>query len=64
MTGQIVMYNREKGFGFIKEDGDNDAQWFFHHSQVKNTEVCKDDEVSFDEGESIRGPIAVNVKRI
>lgn len=54
-----------KGFGFIAaEDVEDDL--FFHESEVEGdfSELEEGDEVSFEKGESPKGPNASNVKKL
>ena len=65
MKGTVKMFDKEKGFGFIKaEDG---KDYFFHHTAIlmdgyKTAE--KGESVEFDVEESTRGPRACNVKKL
>jgi len=63
MTGTVLNYNREKGFGFIQEDG-CDAHWFFHRSNLLELSLIPGDRVEFIEGEGPKGPVAKKVKII
>jgi len=54
-----------KGFGFIAaEDVEDDL--FFHESEVEGNfgDLEEGDEVSFEKGESPKGPNASNVKKL
>ena len=56
----------DKGFGFISIDGE-DRDLFFHRNELKNVsfeELAVGDKVSFEKGESPKGPNAVDVNRI
>jgi len=56
----------EKGFGFITVDGE-EKDLFFHGNELKGVsydELKVGDRVSFEKGESPKGPNAVNVSRI
>ena len=56
----------EKGFGFIAIDGE-DKDLFFHRNELQNVsfeELKVGDKVSFEKGESPKGPNATNVNRI
>ena len=65
MKGTVKMFDKEKGFGFIRaEDG---RDYFFHHTALvmegfKTAE--KGEAVEFEVAESDRGPRANNVKKI
>jgi CspA family cold shock protein len=56
----------DKGFGFITVDGE-EKDLFFHSNELKGVsfdELKAGDRVSFEKGESPKGPNAVNVSRI
>jgi CspA family cold shock protein len=56
----------DKGFGFITVDGE-EKDLFFHSNELKGAsyeELKVGDRVSFEKGESPKGPNAVNVSRI
>jgi CspA family cold shock protein len=56
----------DKGFGFITVDGE-EKDLFFHSNELKGVgfeELRTGDRVSFEKGESPKGPNAVNVSRI
>ena len=56
----------EKGFGFITIEGE-EKDLFFHGNELKGvtfTELKEGDRVSFEKGDSPKGPNAVNVTRI
>ena len=65
MKGTVKMFNKEKGFGFIRAEDGHDV--FFHYSALlmddyKTAE--KGENVEFEIEESDRGPRAKNVKKI
>ena len=65
MKGKIKMFNKEKGFGFIRSTDGKDV--FFHYSSIlqegyKTAEP--DEEVEFEVEESDRGPRAKNIHKI
>lgn len=65
MKGTVKMFNKEKGFGFIRAE--NGTDYFFHYSALvmdsyKTAE--QGEAVEFDVEESDRGPRAANVKKI
>lgn len=66
MEQGIVAKKTDKGFGFIKRDnGQKDL--FFHSNELQNVsfdELMEGDKVSFEVGESPKGPNAVNVSKI
>jgi cold shock protein len=56
----------EKGFGFIKVEG-REKDLFFHSNELKNItfdELREGDKVSFEIGDSPKGPNAVNVSKV
>jgi len=55
----------DKGFGFITVDGE-EKDLFFHSNELQGVsyeELKVGDRVSFEKGESQKGPNAVNVTR-
>lgn len=66
MQEGIVIKKNEKGFGFIKRDGQA-KDLFFHSNELKNVsfdELQEGDKVSFEVGDSPKGPNALNVSKI
>lgn len=70
MDGKVTYFNRERGFGFIRTDGEPD-DLFFHISDVEdpgNDAVIlypePGERVSFEIGSHKRGKAAKNVKVI
>ncbi len=66
MQEGIVIKKNEKGFGFIKRDGQA-KDLFFHSNELKNIsfdELQEGDKVSFEVGDSPKGPNALNVSKI
>lgn len=60
--GTIKKLIRDKGFGFIGQDG---RDLFFHRSAVEGVafeELEEGQTVEFDEGEGPKGPRAENVR--
>ncbi|MFA5355146.1 MAG: cold shock domain-containing protein [Candidatus Paceibacterota bacterium] len=56
----------DKGFGFITVDGE-EKDLFFHKNELKDVnfeDLQVGDRVSFEKGDSPKGPNAVNVKKI
>lgn len=66
MEGTIKTLVSEKGFGFITIEGE-EKDLFFHKNELKGVtfeELKVGDKVSFEKGESPKGPNAVNVTRV
>ena len=60
MVGRIIMYNEDRGFGFIF--GEDEEDYFFHISEFKDTKIPKrDNVVSFTEGNNQKGKVATGV---
>jgi cold shock protein len=62
-SGTIKRLVRDRGFGFIRDDGGQ--EWFFHRSSVKagSFEALNEGQrVSFDEEPSAKGPRAGNIR--
>jgi len=62
----VIKKLTDKGFGFITVDGE-DKDLFFHGKELKGVtyaELKEGDRVSFDKGDSPKGPNAVNVTRL
>ncbi len=67
-TGTVAK-KTDKGFGFIKVDGasENGKDLFFHSNELVNIsfdELQEGDKVSFEVGDSPKGPNAVKVSKI
>ena len=65
MKGTVKMFNKEKGYGFIRAEDNRD--YFFHYSALvmddyKTAE--KGEAVEFEVEESERGPRAANVRKV
>jgi CspA family cold shock protein len=60
--GTIKRLVRDRGFGFIRDDGGQ--EWFFHRSSVQGNfdELNEGQRVSFEEEPSAKGPRAGNVR--
>ena len=61
----VIKSLKEKGFGFIKIEG-QEKELFFHmnsHVGVSFDELRDGDAVTFDMEDGLKGPSAVNVKR-
>lgn len=66
MQEGTVAKKTDKGFGFIKRDG-QEKDLFFHSNELQNISfeaLQEGDRVSFEVGESPKGPNAVNVSKI
>ena len=66
MQQGIVMNLNEKGFGFIKVEGQA-KDLFFHSNELKNIsfdELKEGDTVEFEIGDSPNGPNAINVSKV
>ena len=64
MTGTIKTLN-ERGFGFISREGEA-KDLFFHRNELKGVDfndLKVGDTVTFDLGDSPKGPNATNVSR-
>lgn len=65
MEGTVKWFNKEKGYGFIRDQREQDV--FVHYSQIRmdGFRVLEEGEhVRFDVLDSPRGPQAQNVERI
>ncbi len=67
--GTVSKKVEEKGFGFIKIDGaaDGAKDLFFHSNELVNItfpELREGDKVSFEVGDSPKGPNATKVSKI
>jgi CspA family cold shock protein len=60
--GTVKWFNKEKGFGFVKDE--EGKELFVHHSSVKEGHHLKEnDPVTFEEAETERGKQAKNVEK-
>lgn len=69
MQNGTVIKKNEKGFGFIKVDGspDGSKDLFFHSNELRNIsfeQLNEGDKVTFEIGDSPKGPNALNVSKI
>jgi len=56
----------DRGFGFISREGE-DKDLFFHSNELKNVEfndLKEGDKVTFEVGESPKGPNATNINKV
>lgn len=60
-NGTVKFFNKQKGFGFIKET--TSGQEYFVHVTDVEQEITENDEVTFEVQETKKGLNAVNVKR-
>ncbi len=60
MKGTVKFYNIDKGFGFIKEDGEAN-EYHVHISGLKH-QITQGDAVTFDLEYGEKGKSAVNVE--
>jgi CspA family cold shock protein len=60
--GTIKRLVRDRGFGFIRDDGGQ--EWFFHRSAVQGSfdQLNEGQRVNFEEEPSAKGPRAGNVR--
>ncbi len=66
MQTGIIARLTDKGFGFIKIEG-QEKDLFFHSNELLNArfdELREGDNVSFEVGESPKGPNAVKVSKV
>ncbi|MFY9463039.1 MAG: cold shock domain-containing protein [Candidatus Sungiibacteriota bacterium] len=66
MQEGIIARLTDKGFGFIKRDG-QERDLFFHSNELVNItfdELREGDRVSFEVAESPKGPNAVKVSKV
>lgn len=61
-TGTVKFFNDEKGFGFIKFDG-SEKEIFVHKSGLIDR-IRENDNVEFNVEQGLKGPNAVNVRRV
>lgn len=65
VVGTVKWFNDQKGFGFIAHEGNKDV--FVHHSAIDSNgfrSLAEGDRVEFAIEQGVKGPSAVNVKKI
>lgn len=65
MQGEIKKLISDKGYGFIKTNGEDDI--FFHRSEVKDVaffDLREGDTVEFETQDTFKGPQAVNLRLV
>ena len=63
--GVIKRLVRDRGFGFIRDEGGQ--EWFFHRSAVQDAgfeQLHEGQQITFDEESSPKGPRAGNVRPV
>lgn len=63
LTGTVIFFNMEEGFGFIRHDADVAKETFVVASELID-EIKAGDKVEFELEKDDKGWVAVNVKRI
>lgn len=64
--GIVARVVSDKGFGFIKRDG-QEKDLFFHSNELVNTtfnDIREGDKVTFEVADSPKGPNAIKVSKI
>jgi CspA family cold shock protein len=62
-NGTIKTLQRDKGFGFIKDDK-TDKEFFFHRSACEYfLELGEGDQVTYEAGQGPKGPRAEDVRK-
>ncbi|HAV19438.1 MAG TPA: cold-shock protein [Firmicutes bacterium] len=65
MKGSVKMFNKDKGYGFIRTEDGKDV--FFHYSELvmDNFKTAQPgEEVEFQVEETDRGPRATKIKKV
>jgi cold shock CspA family protein len=60
--GRVTYFSTSKGYGFIKDSQSQES--VFVHANALTTAIQESDLVSFQIGRGVKGPIAVDVKKI
>ena len=66
MQKGVIARLMDRGYGFIKQDGE-EKELFFHATELKNAsfdEMKDGDAVEFEVVDGDKGPSAVNVSRV
>ncbi len=61
-TGTVKFFNRDKRFGFIKDNEVENQDYFVHQEQLNGIEINEGDVVKFDVVEDEKGAHAENVE--
>ena len=59
--GTVKWLNHKNGYGFIEREGDSDL--FVHITNIEG-KIVDGDSVEFEVGESDKGPMATNVRKV
>ena len=65
MEGRVKWFDDKKGYGFIEADNGKDL--FVHHKCIEGEgfkSLSEGERVMFDEQQGVKGPQAVNVKKL
>jgi cold shock CspA family protein len=61
-VGRVTFFNTAKGYGFIKDEQSQES--IFVHSNALTFAIKENDKVSFETQSGMKGPTAVNVKKV
>lgn len=62
MKGRVKFFNVRKGFGFLL--GEDQKDYFVHISDIGDTKLEDNAEVTFEVEDAARGPKAVNIQLV
>jgi len=62
-TGTVKFFINNKGYGFISQDDEPGKELFVHQSGLIDR-IKQNDRVTFEVGDSPKGPVAINVKKL